>query len=56
MQRMVNYSEFPSYEQGNWDAVEQSAKQCGIPLPAAGEAYLDSTDWAKEIIQLTGSV
>jgi EAL and modified HD-GYP domain-containing signal transduction protein len=41
-----------SYEQGNWDAVERIAKHCGLPLPATGDAYLDSTDWAEEIISL----
>lgn len=41
------------YEQGNWDAVEQIAKQCRIPIPAAGDAYLDSAEWAEEVLKLT---
>ena len=43
-----------NYEQGNWDAVEQIARQCSIPLPATGDAYLDSAEWAEEIIKLNG--
>lgn len=43
------------YEQGNWDAVEQIAKQCRIPLPATGDAYLDSAEWAEEVLKLTNS-
>jgi c-di-GMP-related signal transduction protein len=38
------------YEQGNWDAVEQIARHCNIPISATGDAYLDSAEWAQEII------
>jgi c-di-GMP-related signal transduction protein len=42
------------YEHAEWDAVEQLSSECGIPLPATGDAYLDSTDWAQSVIQMSG--
>jgi EAL and modified HD-GYP domain-containing signal transduction protein len=39
-----------SYEMGTWDEVEQLSQRCGIPSTALGEAYLDSTAWAENLV------
>jgi c-di-GMP-related signal transduction protein len=38
------------YELGNWGEVEQLSRRCGIPPTAVGEAYLDSTAWAENLV------
>jgi len=38
------------YEEGRWNEVEEASQQCGIAFPAIGEAYLESTAWAAQIL------
>jgi len=38
------------YELGNWDEVERLARQCGIPPSSIGEAYIDATLQAEQIV------
>jgi EAL and modified HD-GYP domain-containing signal transduction protein len=39
------------YEQGNWSEVERLSEKCGIPPAAIGQAYLEATEWAENVIQ-----
>jgi EAL and modified HD-GYP domain-containing signal transduction protein len=39
-----------SYEQGNWDEVERLSQGWGISTAAIGQAYIDSTVWAEQVI------
>ncbi len=39
-----------AYEVGNWDQVDQWSRKCRIPPAAIGEAYLESTAWAGNIL------
>jgi c-di-GMP-related signal transduction protein len=42
-----------SYEVGDWDDVERLSKRCGIPPAAVGDAYIDATVLAEEIVRST---
>jgi EAL and modified HD-GYP domain-containing signal transduction protein len=42
------------YERADWDAVERLSNVCGIPPLQTGDAYLDSMDWAAEIVHQAG--
>lgn len=42
------------YEHADWDAVDRLSQACGIPFPQTGDAYLDSTDWAAEVVRQAG--
>jgi c-di-GMP-related signal transduction protein len=41
------------YEQGDWDEVEQLSRECGFPGSAAGDAYVEATLWAEQMLQAT---
>lgn len=43
------------YEQGQWDAVEQLANLCRIEFRSAGDAYLEATEWAAQVLNLTAA-
>jgi c-di-GMP-related signal transduction protein len=43
-----------SYEAGNWDEVERLSQKCAIPLKGIGEAYIDSTVWANQVLDSVG--
>jgi EAL and modified HD-GYP domain-containing signal transduction protein len=40
-----------NYEQGNFDAVEEIAKKYNIPLSTVSRLYIESIDWATEILK-----
>jgi EAL and modified HD-GYP domain-containing signal transduction protein len=42
------------YEHAEWDAVERLSSACGIPFLQTGAAYLESTDWASEVVHQAG--
>jgi EAL and modified HD-GYP domain-containing signal transduction protein len=39
------------YERGDWDQVAELSQRCGISTAAIGEAYLDSTAWAEQVVR-----
>jgi c-di-GMP-related signal transduction protein len=39
------------YEQGDWDEVERLAQGCGFPALAAGDAYVEATLWAEQMLK-----
>jgi len=39
------------YERGDWEQLAALAQRCGIPTAAIGEAYLDSTAWAEQVVR-----
>jgi c-di-GMP-related signal transduction protein len=39
------------YEVGNWDEVERLSQRCGVPMTCVGEAYIDSTVWANQVVE-----
>jgi len=43
------------YELGNWDEVDRLSQRCEIPSAAIREAYIDSTIWAKQIVNAAGA-
>jgi c-di-GMP-related signal transduction protein len=38
------------YERGDWEQLAKLSQECGISTAAIGEAYLDSTAWAEQVI------
>jgi EAL and modified HD-GYP domain-containing signal transduction protein len=42
------------YEHADWDAVEKLSLVCEIPIVETGQAYLDSTDWAADVVHHAG--
>jgi c-di-GMP-related signal transduction protein len=46
------YELIRSYEQGHWDHVEELWRKYGIPFLQIGRAYLDSTDWAEQVVHV----
>jgi c-di-GMP phosphodiesterase len=46
------YELIRSYEQGHWDQVEELSRKCRIPFLQIGRAYLDSTDWAEQVVHV----
>jgi c-di-GMP-related signal transduction protein len=38
------------YELGNWDGIEELARDCGVPATAVGAAYVESTLWAQRLL------
>ena len=47
------YSLIGSYEKGNWDEVERVSRAWGISPEAIGQAYIDSTVWAQQVLHQT---
>jgi c-di-GMP-related signal transduction protein len=44
------------YELGDWDEVEKLAEACGFqPLAAAGDAYVEATTWAEQMLRTVGN-
>ena len=39
------------YEIGDWDVVEELAARLSVPAAAVGDAYLDATRWAGELLR-----
>lgn len=39
------------YERGDWEQLAKLAQRCGISTAAIGEAYLDSTAWAEQVVR-----
>jgi len=39
------------YERGDWEQLAELAQRCGIPTAAIGEAYMDSTAWAEQVVR-----
>ncbi|MDP9114665.1 MAG: HDOD domain-containing protein [Acidobacteriota bacterium] len=39
------------YERGDWGQLAKEARHCGISTEAIGEAYLDSTAWAEQVMR-----
>lgn len=35
------------YESGEWDGMEQRARDCGVPVASIALAYLESAQWAE---------
>ncbi len=48
------YKLIQRYEHADWGAVELLAQRCGIPFLKTGDAYLDSTDWAEDVVRQAG--
>jgi hypothetical protein len=42
------------YEQGDWQEVENLARDCGFPGAAAGTAYVEATHWAERVLLAAG--
>jgi EAL and modified HD-GYP domain-containing signal transduction protein len=38
------------YERGDWGQLAELSQRCGISTAAIGEAYLDSTAWAEQVV------
>ncbi len=38
------------YERGDWGRLSDLSQRCGISMAAIGEAYLDSTAWAEQVV------
>jgi c-di-GMP-related signal transduction protein len=39
------------YEQGDWDQVEKITARCGFSASSAGNAYVEATLWAEQMLQ-----
>ncbi len=39
------------YERGDWEQLAKLSQGCGISAAAIGEAYLDSTAWAEQVVR-----
>jgi EAL and modified HD-GYP domain-containing signal transduction protein len=39
------------YEHGQWDAVERLSQICGISFLQTGDAYLEATNWAEDLVR-----
>ncbi len=39
------------YERADWDAAERLAQLCGISFSQAGDAYLEATQWAEDLLR-----
>ena len=46
------YRLISAYEQGSWDEAEELSQKCRIPCAAVGQAYIDSTIWAEQVVHL----
>jgi hypothetical protein len=42
------------YELGDWDEVEELARACGLSALAAGNAYVQATIWAEQMLHAAG--
>jgi c-di-GMP-related signal transduction protein len=42
------------YEQGDWDEVERLSQACGFSGSAAGQAYVEATLWAEQMLRVVG--